>query len=157
MKPFTTLLAAFSILAAVPVHAADKKDDKAKKEDKGKKDDKKDDKKDEKKDWEKETLYTATISTTTGEAKESDMSEVKSLLMTSSAFKCKDVKLEDKSVVATLSVGKDKGRLSKSDVNRILKDKPVYKVDKLDEVKPEKEKKEDKKADKKDEKKDEKK
>lgn len=147
MKTITTLLAAFSILAAVPCHAAAKKDDKkdakSKKEDKNKKDDK---------EWDKENLYTVSVTTTTGEPTEADMSAVKTEFMTATAFKCKDIKLDGKEIVATLSTGKEKGRLSKSDVARMLKEKPTYKVAKLDEVKPEKEKK-DKKDDKKEEKK----
>lgn len=138
-------------LATAPAFASSK-DDKKEKKDKKEERNKKDDKKDEKK---KEVTYVATISVTEGEAKEDDTAEVSACLKEAKNFKCKEVKLDGKQLVATLTV--EKGRLSKSDVTACLKEKKKYKVDKLDDVKPEKEKKEDKKdkEEKKDEKKDE--
>jgi hypothetical protein len=141
MKLFYVLLTAMAMVLTVPTDANAAK---------------KDAKKDAKKEEKKEMLYTAVITPNLGSATEAQVTEVKALLMLASDFKCKDVKLEGKEIVATLSV--DKGRLSKSIVSKPLgKD---FKVGKVDDVKPEKEKKDkkDPKADpKKDEKKDDKK
>ena len=114
--------------------------------------DKKEDKKDAKKGAmaeKKEYLFTAIITPTLGEPTEGDLTVVKNILMQATEFKCKSVKLEGKEIVATLA--NEKGRLSKSDVARPLKEEKRFKVSKVDDIKPEKEKK-----DKKDEKADEK-
>jgi hypothetical protein len=135
MKLFCLLLSVFALALTVPADAKD-----------AKKDAKKGDKKEEK----KEMLYTAVITPNLGNATEANVTEVKALLLQAADFKCKEVKLEGKEMIATLAI--EKGRLSKSMVSKPLgKD---FKVGKVDDVKPEKEKKE--KADpKKDDKKEE--
>ncbi len=139
MKLFCLLLSVIALALTVPADAKD-----------AKKDAKKGDKKEEK----KEMLYTAVITPNLGNATEASVTEVKALLLQASDFKCKEVKLEGKEMIATLAI--EKGRLSKSMVSKPLgKD---FKVGKVDDVKPEKEKKEknDPKADpKKDDKKEE--
>ncbi len=97
----------------------------------------------------KPLLYTATIAPTLGEATEGDLTEVKTILLLANTFKCTEVKLEGKSIQATLS-SEPKKPLSKTDVAKAFKTEPKYKVVKLDDVKPEKEKKtpkDDKKPD----------
>lgn len=138
MKLFCLLLTAFALALNSPAMA---------------KDTKKDDKKDAKKGAmaeKKEYLFTATIAPTLGDPTEGDLTVVKNILMQATEFKCKSVKLEGKEIVATLA--NEKGRLSKSDVARPLKEEKRFKVNKVDDVKPEKEKKDDKKDEKKDDK-----
>ena len=146
---------ALAVLIASPVWAAkeEKKDAKTKKEDKKKEKEKEEaDKKKMMAKEKKEILYTATISSSLGDPTEADVGEVKSLLSVANAFKCKEVKLDGKQIVATLAIAT--GRLSKSDVSKMLKEKSNLKVEKLDDIKPEKEKK-DKDKDKADDKKEE--
>ena len=157
MKSLLTLLTALALLATVPVTALaakeEKKDAKTKKEDKKKEKEKEEaDKKKMMAKEKKEILYTATISSSLGDPTEADVGEVKSLLSVANAFKCKEVKLDGKQIVATLAIAT--GRLSKSDVSKMLKEKSNLKVEKLDDIKPEKEKK-DKDKDKADDKKEE--
>jgi hemolysin activation/secretion protein len=149
MKRLLTLTTLLAFAITAPIHAAkdDKEDKKSKREMKKEQEEKE---KEMKKKEKVEYLYTATISSKLGDATEKDVAEVKSQLNITTAFKCKEVKLDGKQIVATLAV--ESGRISKSDVNRALKEVSNVKVDKVDEVKPEKEKKEKdaKDADKKD-------
>ena len=162
MKIFFALCTVFALLTAVPAPAKEAKKTKRElKEEKEKKE--KEAKAAE--DAKKEILYSAVIKPLMGDATDSDVARVKGLLSVATMFKTKNVALVDKDVVATLYI--NTGRLSKSDVAKMLKDgkETKYRLDRLDDIKPEKEKKEgdkekesDKPGDKKEEmKKDEKK
>ena len=166
MKIFFALCTVFALLTAVPAPAKEAKKTKRElNEEKEKKE------KEEKaaEDAAKEILYSAVIKPLTGDATDSDVARVKGLLSVATMFKTKNISLVEKDVVATLAI--HTGRLSKSDVAKMLKDgkETKYRLDRLDDIKPEKEKKDgdkekeagkpgDKKEEmKKDEKKDEKK
>jgi hypothetical protein len=125
MKPIYLLLTLFSLALPLSVEA---------------KEEKKDAKKGAMKEEKKEILYTAVITPATGVATEGDLAELKNLLGQATGFKCKGVVLEGKEMIASLAI--PQGRLGKSDVAKPLKDSR-FKVGKVDDVKPEKEKKAD--------------
>ena len=139
MKIFFALCTVFALLTAVPAPAKEAKKTKRElKEEKEKKE--KEAKAAE--DAKKEILYSAVIKPLMGDATDSDVARVKGLLSVATMFKTKNVALVDKDVVATLYI--NTGRLSKSDVAKMLKDgkETKYRLDRLDDIKPEKEKKE---------------
>lgn len=149
MKAFITIFTALALLITIPASAKEKtkrelKEEEAKKEKEAK----------AMEDAKKEYLFTAVIKPSIGDATDADVAKVKSLLSISGSFKTKEVALVDKQVVATLAV--NTGRVSKSDVSRLLKDSKdtQYRIDRFEDVKPEKEKK-DKDKDKPSEKKEE--
>ncbi|MBP7948772.1 MAG: hypothetical protein KA004_03885 [Verrucomicrobiales bacterium] len=151
MKHLITAITALAFISSAPLFAkeekADKPDRKERKEKKEKEKEEKEKKKEEgRKGEKKETLYEAIIVLVSGEPTEADAEEAKNCLSTTTEFKTKEAKLEDKKIHVTLAV--DTGRLSKSAVSRALKSAPKFKVEKLDDVKPDKEKKEDKDKDK---------
>ena len=138
MKIFFALCTVFALLTAVPAPAKEAKKTKRElKEEKEKKE------KEEKAaaDAAKEILYSAVIKPLTGDATDSDVARVKGLLSVATMFKTKNISLVEKDVVATLVI--HTGRLSKSDVAKMLKDgkETKYRLDRLDDIKPEKEKK----------------
>lgn len=138
MKIFFALCTVFALLAAVPAPAKEaKKTKREEKEEKAKKE--KDAKAAE--DAKKEILYSAVIKPLSGDATDSDVARVKGLLSVATMFKTKNVTLVDKDVVATVYI--NTGRLSKSDVAKMLKDgkETKYRLDRLHDIKPEKEKK----------------
>ncbi len=125
MKQLCLLLALCSLALSVPAIA---------------KDEKKDAKKAAMKEEKKDLIYKAVITPATGVATEADVAELRNLLGLALDFKCKDVALEGKEIIATLAI--PTGRLGKSDVAKPLKGSR-FKVGKVDDVKPEKEKKAD--------------
>lgn len=138
MKPIITMLTALAFFATVPANAKEEKPEK--KDAKTKREEKKKEEADKKKSKEKEEiLYTATFTTSVGEATEADTTTLKGQLLMSTLFNTKEVKLDGKNLVATLAI--KSGRLSKSDVAKAVKEKGTYKVEKVDDIKPEKEKK----------------
>lgn len=138
MKIFFTLCTAFALLAAVPAPAKEAKktkreerEEKAKKEQEAK----------AAENAKKEILFSAIIKPLKGDATDSDVARVKGLLSVATMFKMKDVALVEKDIVATIYI--NSGRLSKSDVAKMLKDgkETKYRLDRLVDIKPEKEKK----------------
>ncbi len=121
MKPLCLLLTVFSLALSVSAEAKEEKKGAMKEE-------------------KKELIYTAVITPATGVATEADVAELKNKLSLATGFKCKDVVLQGKELIATLAI--PQGRLGKSDVSKPLKD-TRFKVGKVDDVKPEKEKKAD--------------
>jgi hypothetical protein len=138
MKIFFALCTAFALLAAVPAPAKEaKKTKREEKEEKAKKEQEAKAAEDAK----KEILYSAVIKPLKGDATDSDVARVKGLLSVATMFKMKDVGLVEKDIVATIYI--NTGRLSKSDVAKMLKDgkETKYRLDRLVDIKPEKEKK----------------
>ena len=138
MKIFFALCTVFSLLVAVPAPAKEaKKTKREEKEEKAKKEQEAKAAENAK----KEILFSAIIKPLKGDATDSDVARVKGLLSVATMFKMKDVALVEKDIVATIYI--NSGRLSKSDVAKMLKDgkETKYLLDRLVDIKPEKEKK----------------
>lgn len=148
MKAFITLFTTLAMFCALPTTSFAKERPKSKREIKEEAEKKEKEAKD-KEDAAKENLYTVVIKPNMGDATDADLAKIKGILSVSANFKTKEITLEDKQLVVTLSI--KAGRISKADVTRLLKDSKdrPYTITRFEEVKPEKEKK-DKPGDKKD-------
>lgn len=141
MKLTLLLVALFGFTALAP--AADKDD---KKNDRKTRNEKKDDKKDDKKE-EVRNQFEVLVTGAKDEAAEGD---VKTFLASIEGVKLDSSEKTDKGIAAVLST---KGKISRGDVAKALKDNADLKVAEFKAVRPGREKKEDKKDEKKDDKK----